>query len=317
MTAGESEPAEALVPEEWAGERLDRFLAEYLALCNRSQLKSRGVRTTVNGEEARLSRKLHQGELVRATLRPLAPTHLDPEKIELPILYEDDRVIVVNKPQGLVVHPGAGNPGGTLANALVYHSLELRDSFEGASEERPGIVHRLDKETSGVIVAAKNPEALAALAREFKRRSTQKRYIAILRGTLPKSEGIVEGFIRRDPHNRKRFVWSPVEGKEAITAYKVLRHLPEGYSLVRFEPKTGRTHQLRVHAAHLHAPILGDPLYSRRDQRFPETRMMLHAFSLQIRLPGEEESRLFRAPLPPRFRAVVRSLRDDSLRGTP
>ncbi|MFW6338780.1 MAG: RluA family pseudouridine synthase [Alkalispirochaetaceae bacterium] len=317
MGSDVSEWCEARVPEEWGGERLDRFLSEYLALCNRSQLKSRGVETTVNGEEARLSRKLHPGELVRALLPPLQPTHLDPEEIELPILYEDDQVIVVNKPQGLIVHPGAGNPGGTLANALVYHSLELQTSFQEESEERPGIVHRLDKETSGVIITAKNPEALATLAREFKRRTTEKRYVALLRGTPPRSEGIVEGYIRRDPRNRKRFVWSPVEGKEAITGYKVLRHLPSGYTLVRFEPKTGRTHQLRVHAAYLHAPILGDPVYSRRDQRFPDARMMLHALSLRIRLPGEEEPRLFRAPLPPRFRSIVRSLRDDSHRETP
>lgn len=317
MPNGGSEEWEALVPETWAGERLDRFLSEYLELCNRSQLKSRGVKATVNGEEARLSRKLHPGELVRGTLPPVELAHLRPEAIDISILYEDDRVIVINKPQGLVVHPGAGNPGGTLVNALVYHSLELRDSFGANAEDRPGIVHRLDKETSGVIIAAKSPEALADLSREFKQRSTEKRYIALLRGRLPSSEGRVEGFIRRDPQNRKRFIWSPVEGKEALTSYRVLRHLPEGYTLVRFEPKTGRTHQLRVHAAHLHAPILGDPVYSRRDQRFPEATMMLHAFSLKITLPGEREPRLFRAPLPPRFSAIVQSLRDDSLRGTP
>lgn len=317
MSVGESSSSRATVPEEWDGERLDRFLAEYLNLCNRSQLKSRGVEARVEGEEAKLSRKLHHGELVEAILPPLEPSQIDPEKIELPILYEDENVIVVNKPQGLVVHPGAGNPGGTLANALVYHSLELKDSFHGGAEERPGIVHRLDKETSGVIIAAKHPEALAALSKEFRRRSTEKRYIAILRGTLPRGEGSVEGFIRRDPHNRKRFVWSPVEGKEAHTRYRVLRHLSEGYTLVRFEPKTGRTHQLRVHAAHLHAPILGDPVYSRRDHRFPQATMMLHAFSLRIRLPGEVAPRLFRAPLPRRFREVLNALRDDSLRETP
>jgi len=265
----------------------------------------------------KLSRKLHPGELVEATLPSLEPSRVDPEKIELPIIYEDSNVIVVNKPQGLVVHPGAGNPGGTLANALVYHSLELRESFEGGPEERPGIVHRLDKETSGVIIAAKHPDALAALSREFKRRTTEKRYVAILRGSLPRSEGIVEGFIRRDPHNRKRFVWSPVEGKEAQTRYRVLRHLPRGYTLVIFEPKSGRTHQLRVHAAHLQSPILGDPVYSRRDQRFPGVTMMLHAFSLKITLPGEEKPRLFRAPLPGRFLEIVQALRDDSRRETP
>lgn len=317
MSVDESSQSSATVPEDWGGERLDRFLAEYLHLCNRSQLKSRGVEAKVEGEAAKLSRKLHPGELVEATLPPLEPSQVDPEKIELPILYEDENVIVVNKPQGLVVHPGAGNPGGTLANALVHHSQELKESFDGGVEERPGIVHRLDKETSGVIIAAKHPEALAALSKEFKRRSTEKWYIAILRGSLPRGEGSVEGYIRRDPHNRKRFVWSPVEGKAATTSYRVLRHLGEGYVLVRFEPKTGRTHQLRVHALHLHAPILGDPVYSRKDHRFPEATMMLHAFSLRITLPGEREPRLFRAPLPPRFRTVVRALRDDSLRETP
>jgi 23S rRNA pseudouridine1911/1915/1917 synthase len=316
--SGEGSPqSSATVPEEWNGERLDRFLSEYLDLCNRSQLKSRGVVARVDGTEARLSRKLHAGELVEAILPPLKPSEIRPERIELPIIYEDHRVVVVNKPQGLVVHPGAGNPGGTLANALAFHSLELRESFREEGKERPGIVHRLDKETSGVIIAAKDPETLAVLSKEFKRRRTEKRYIAILRGRLPRSEGSVEGYIRRDPHNRKRFVWSPVEGKAAETGYRVLRHLPEGYTLVRFEPKSGRTHQLRVHAAHLHAPILGDPVYSRRDQRFPRATMMLHAFSLRITLPGDEEPRLFRAPLPARFREVLTALRGDSLRETP
>ncbi|MFP4330355.1 MAG: RluA family pseudouridine synthase [Alkalispirochaetaceae bacterium] len=303
-----SETLVAVVDETWAGSRVDRYLSEALELCNRSQLKSRSVEVRVNGEHARLSRKLSEGDRVEATLEPLELPSLEPEAIELPILFENEEVIVINKPQGLVVHPGAGNPSGTLANALLHHSLELRSAFPGDSALRPGIVHRLDKETSGVIVAAKNPAALDALARRFRARETEKQYIAILRGELPASRGRVDGFIRRDPTNRKRFVYSPTVGKEAETSYRVLRRLPGGYTLVRFEPKSGRTHQLRVHAVQLHAPILGDPIYSRRDNRFPDASLMLHAFSLRITLPGEDEPRRFRAPLPGRFKEVVRSL---------
>lgn len=306
-----SEPHRSRVGEQWAGTRVDRYLCEAVALCNRSQLKSRGVVVLVNGAPARLSRKLAAGDEVAATLEPLERGAIEPEAIELRILFENDDVIVIDKPQGLVVHPGAGNPSGTLANALIHHSMSLRASFAGEREEleeRPGIVHRLDKETSGVILAAKHPAALDELSRRFKARETEKRYIAILRGELPATEGRVEGFIRRDPRNRKRFVYSAAVGKEAETAYRVLRRLPNGYTLVRFEPKSGRTHQLRVHAVHLRSPILGDPIYSRRDNRFPEATLMLHALSLRIQLPGESKPRLFRAPLPKRFAEIVRAL---------
>ena len=298
----------ALVPDAWEGARLDRFLAEYVELANRSQLKSRGVTAAVNGEAARFSRKLAAGDLVEAELPPLELQDISPEEIDLDIIYENRDVIVLNKPQGVVVHPGAGNHRGTLVNALVHYSRELRAAFGEESELRPGIVHRLDKETSGVMIAAKHPVALDQLARRFKSRETDKQYMAILRCRPPETIGRVEGFIRRDPRNRKRFIWSAVEGKAAQTEYRVVRHLPEEYTLIRFAPRTGRTHQLRVHAAHLHAPILGDPVYSRRDQRFPEATMMLHAASLTITLPGENEPRRFQAPLPSRFREIVDAL---------
>lgn len=296
------------VPASWEGERLDHFLAQFLELGNRSRLRSRGVRATINGSAARLSRKVRAGDVVEAELPPLQPSPLEPEKIELSILFENRDLLVIDKPQGMVVHPGAGNPRGTLVNALIYHSEELREAFPHGPQERPGVVHRLDKETSGVIIAAKHPDALERLASQFKRRTTEKVYIAILRGHLPRGEGELSGYIRRDPRNRKRFVYSAVEGKAARTKYKVLRRFASGYTLVRFEPTSGRTHQLRVHAAHLQAPILGDPVYSRRDNRFPEATMMLHAFSLKITVPGETEPRRFRAPLPKRFRYVVDAL---------
>ncbi|MFW6313680.1 MAG: RluA family pseudouridine synthase, partial [Spirochaetota bacterium] len=218
-------------------------------------------------------------------------------------------VVVVNKPAGMVVHPAAGNWTGTLAQGLMHHVRSLQERFDDPS--RPGIVHRLDKDTSGVMIAAKHPEALALLSHQFRSHTTEKAYLALLRGQLPHSTGSVHTGIARDPHNRKRFTVVRQGGKEAVTNYRILRH-HRGYTFVLLQPETGRTHQLRVHMAHLGCPIAGDPIYSRRDPRFPELGLLLHAYQLTITLPGEEAPRTFTARLPGSFREALRFVSDRS-----
>lgn len=304
-----SEPVRlsAVVPDEARGLRLDRFLAETLALFPRSQIPHRAVVVRIDGTEARLSRRVQPGDRLDIEYREPEPSRVDAEPVPLSILFEDDDTVVIDKPAGMVVHPAAGNWSGTLAQGLMYHVESLAERFGEAT--RPGIVHRLDKETSGVIIAAKHPEALAHLAAQFKRRRAKKRYLAIVKGRPPKSRGTIASLITRDPANRKRFTMSERVGKEAVTDYRVLRHFGN-YSFVSLRPKTGRTHQLRVHLAGIGCPILGDPLYARPDPRVPDTGLLLHAYQLTITLPSESSPRTFTAPLPERFRLALRAVSD-------
>lgn len=294
------------------GVRLDVFISDHMRLFSRSQVRARVVCAEVNGKPARLGRRLKKGDEVRVTWSDLPPLSPAAESIPLSILYEDADTLVVDKPQGMVVHPAAGNWTGTLVNAVLGHCGGLGDAF-GGGEPRPGIVHRLDKDTSGVIVVAKNPAALEQLAAQFRSRAARKRYIAIVQGTLPAPSGRIETRLGRHPRDRKRFACLRTGGKPAVTYYRVLRQYP-GYALVSLRPLTGRTHQLRVHMRHLGAPVLGDPLYGRSDARFPGAGLMLHARSLEIRLPGQEERQRFDAPLPARFRRVLRELQSLSPR---
>ena len=294
------------------GLRLDRFVAEHLGLFSRSQLASRVRGLAVNGAPARQSRRLRLGDLVRVEYDDPAPLRVEGEPIPLAVIFENNDAIVIDKPPGMVVHPGNGNRSGTLLNALLAHRPGMAAAW-GSGEARPGIVHRLDKDTSGVMVAAANPAAHEALARQFKDREVRKRYLAIVRGAPPAAEGRIEAPLARSRRDRRRFTairagapGAPV-GRAAVTRYRVLRRWP-GYSLVLLAPLTGRTHQLRVHLRLIGCPVLGDPLYGRPDPRFPDATLMLHSWRLSIRLPGEAEPREFRAPLPERFRQVIRAL---------
>ena len=308
------------------GMRLDRYISEVLKLLSRSQVKARNLAAQVNGKNVKVSRIVVPGDHITLSWDAPEPTDLVPEAIHFEILYEDDRIIVINKPQGMVVHPGAGNWRGTMANGILYrrmlrgqmHSTDAAgaaimvdtETTPGVSEPllRPGIVHRLDKDTSGVIIATYDDEALAFLANQFKTRRTKKTYVAIIRGSLPHARGRVETFIARDKHNRKLFSCTKNQGKHAVTLYRVVRQYG-AYSLVLLRPKTGRTHQLRVHMRYLGCPILGDPLYSARDQRFPQATLMLHALRLWILLPGHAEPEQFSAPLPQRFKEILKNLK--------
>ncbi len=294
-------------PEAASGPRVDRWLAETMHVIGRSQLKARGAEIRINGRDAKPSRALRPGDRVEVVWAEEPPEGIAPEAIPLSVLYEDARVIVVDKAQGMVTHPGHGNRRGTLANALMGRLVaaqrgDVLDSF------RAGIVHRLDKDTSGVIIAAKDVESQAALAAQFKDRSTRKLYVAVTKGLPHPSAGRIENRLGRDPRDRKRFAPVAEGGKAALTEYRVLACYGP-YAFVLLQPRTGRTHQLRVHLAGLGTPILGDPLYGRRDAAFPEATLMLHAYRLWIRLPGDRDPSRFTAPLPRRFRALLAELK--------
>ena len=290
--------------------RLDVYVALRLGLFSRSQARARIVSARVNGSPARLARKLRVGDVVSVEWTDPPPSELAPEDIPLAVLFENADVVVIDKPQGMVVHPGSGNASGTLVNALLFRYVGLAGAF-GEENGRPGIVHRLDKETSGAIVVARNVAAHEMLAAQFRDRTTRKRYLAIVQGALRAREGRIDSRLARDPRDRKSFTCVAIGGRTASTRYRVLKRFGDeksAYSLVLLAPRTGRTHQLRVHMKSLGTPILGDPLYGRRDPLFPEARLMLHARSLSIRLPGEEQPRTFVSPLPPRFRALMKQL---------
>jgi len=310
------------------GLRLDVFVSEHLRLFSRSQIKARNFKAKINGKETKLSRSVKKGDCLDLCWDASPPVDIIPENIPLEIIYEDERCVVINKPQGLVVHPGAGNRQGTLANALCFRAMnneqgtinneqrivgnEKGEVRSEQSVQRSWIVHRLDKETSGVIIAAWDNEAQAFLCEQFKSRKVRKTYSAIVCGVPKEKNGRIETFIARDPKNRKRFAVRE-KGKTALTFYKVVKHW-QNYSLLLLRPRTGRTHQLRVHLEFLGHPILGDPLYSRADKNFPDASLMLHSKSLEITLIGEKEPRIFSSPIPERFHDVMRKL--DALGGT-
>ena len=306
-----------------AGKRIDALVAERLGLFTRSQARQRIESLELNGHATRLGRKVRLGDVVTVVCTDPPPLAIAAQDIPLSVLFENDDVLVVDKPQGMVVHPGSGNRDGTLVNALLSHCRTLGSAF-GAESARPGIVHRLDKDTSGVIIAAKNVRAHEYLAAQFKSRTARKRYLAVVKGRLPAREGKIETRLARDPRNRQRFAVVSAGGKPALTRYRVLSTFTLGgerrgdaadhYALVLCMPRTGRTHQLRVHLRHAGAWVLGDTLYGKPDPRFPGATLMLHARSLTIRIPGEAEPRLFGSPLPDRFRSVLKTLHSFSPR---
>jgi 23S rRNA pseudouridine1911/1915/1917 synthase len=258
---------------------------------------------------------------VAVTEVPAEPS-LVPEDLPLAIIYEDDDLIVVDKPAGLVVHPAPGHTGGTLVNAILHHAPDIAGV---GGERRPGIVHRLDKETSGLIVVAKNDRAHRYLQAQFAARTVYKEYLALLEGRLQPEHGRISAPIGRHPTDRKRQAMLPVDpvtgvspGREAVTEYRVLRVYAAPiygsstsvgtFTLVSAVLHTGRTHQIRVHFAWLKHPVVGDTLYGYRTQRLPVGRQFLHAHRLRLRLPSTEEEVEFVAPLPVELEAVLKVL---------
>ncbi len=301
------------------GKRLDQFLSQVDLNLSRSQAKNLIEKKLIllNQRSAKPSAHLKQGDLVTGTLPKPKPLSLEPEATPLHILYEDPSIIVIDKPAGMVVHPAAGNPSGTLVNALLYHCQDL-GGINGVL--RPGIVHRLDKDTSGVMVVAKDDQAYHHLIKQFKNRTVDKVYLAIAYGKFHQVEGLIDTAIGRHPKERKRMSTKTKKGRTAITRWKVVENL-DGFSLLEIYPQTGRTHQIRVHLSSVGHPLLGDPLYGKKgrsgsiqDPVLREcmrrmNRQALHAYRLAFDHPRTGERIRFEAPLPEDMKDVLKWLR--------
>ncbi len=303
--------SDRIITLEYTGEgavRLDHFLTEELSEYSRSRLQSfiKEGRVHVDGKPAKkFGQSLDPGMLITVSIPEKRPSELIPEEIPLDILFEDDQSIVINKPAGMVVHPAAGHDSGTLVHAVLAHCDDLK-GFGG--EIRPGVVHRLDRDTSGIIVMAKNEKAHIFLQKQFKDRTIDKRYLALVDGAPPTPAGRVEAPIGRDPLRRQQMaILTPDKGREAVTEYRTVKSFPK-HTLIEAHPLTGRTHQIRVHMAFLKCPIVGDVLYGRRKQSIELDRHFLHAYRLKILLPGHKEPMTFEAPLPSELQTVIDSL---------
>ena len=297
--------------------RLDQYIASIPQGMNRSKLKSTAQEILLNGKNAKLSSKVKKGDVIEILWEDNIPTDIEPENIPLKIIYEDENVTVVNKDSGMVTHPALGNWSKTLVNALLYHwKKEAVPQKKDVSQNeilksrRPGIVHRLDKDTSGIIITAKNRETEEYLSSQFKERLVQKEYILICKGRPPASSGDVKTQIVRDSKNRKKFkaLTDTTDGKFARSIYHCISCYGP-YSVVRVRIKTGRTHQIRVHMKYLGCQILGDKLYSKTDENFPDVPLMLHSRKLVIKLPGKEKYHCFKAQIPSRFYEVLKKLK--------
>ena len=282
------------------GERLDIFLAQEAGELTRSQIKRliEDGMVLVNGQPGRPSQRVRAGDHVSLTVPPPRPIALEPEEIPLSVVYQDDHLLVIDKPAGLTVHPAPGHPSGTLVNALLAMVPDLK-GIGGAI--RPGIVHRLDKETSGLMVVAKTHQAHLKLSRRIKERQVKKGYLALVSGALTPREGVIDAPIGRNPRNRKKMAVVD-DGRTARTRYKVLRSNKQ-YSLVEVILETGRTHQIRVHFASLGHPLVGDRVYGKRSPFLD--RQFLHAHLLGFAHPGTGAWREFTSPLPADLQAVL------------
>ena len=288
--------------------RVDKYLAEQLPDISRSQIKGmiESGNVTLDGmtvEKAGI--KVKPGSVLEILVIEDTEDGLVPEGIPLDILYQDDQVVVVNKPSGLVVHPGAGNLSGTLVNALLAYHPAIREVGEN---DRPGVVHRLDKETSGVMIFAKTDKAYKWLVKQFKTRDVRKTYLVLVDGHPPTPTGRIDAPVERDIRYRTRMaVGMRGQGKPAISEYFTIQRFTE-HALLEVHPVTGRTHQIRVHLSYIGVPVVGDTLYGRRRPSIRLNRFFLHAKSLTLRLPGDRTARSFEAPLPEDLQKVLSNL---------
>jgi 23S rRNA pseudouridine1911/1915/1917 synthase len=313
---GQLSPTEQLNPSEHVlhfpggeAQRLDKYLAGSLGQFSRARLQNliKDGRVYVDGKPAAKTGQIldRPVEIIVSVPAPV-PSNLQAESVPLNILFENDDVMVVDKPAGMVVHPAAGHASGTLVNAALGHAPEL----EGiGGEQRPGVVHRLDKETSGLILLAKNERSHRWLQDQFRLRKVEKVYIALVDGHPPTPTGRVEAPIGRDPKQRRLMaVVSAAKGRAAVSEYRTLESFPQ-HTLLEVHPVTGRTHQIRLHMAFLDCPITGDTVYGLRKSSLPLNRHFLHAQLLTIRLLNENEPRTFTAPLPVELEKVLEMLR--------
>ena len=291
--------------------RLDKFLVSCLPEFSRSRLQAliENGSILVDGIAAHKSgQMIDRGNLIQVNIPPPEPTELVPEAIPLDIIFENEDLMVVNKPAGMVVHPAAGHTSGTLVHAALAHAPEM----EGiGGEKRPGVVHRLDKDTSGLIILAKNDQAHRFLQEQFRQRKTEKTYLALVDGKPPTPAGRIEAPVGRDSvHRRLMTVTGIKKGREAVSEYRTLESFKQ-HTLLEVHPLTGRTHQIRVHMTFLGCPVAGDTVYGHRNASVPLKRQFLHATRLSILLPGEAKRRTFEAPLPDELEEVLERLREE------
>ncbi len=301
------------VTEKQQGLRLDRGLAEQLPELSRSRLQQliRQGQVWLNGQPCLdKNRPLQAGDQIEVRIPPATPTTLQPERIPLDILYEDDDLLVINKPRGLVVHPAPGHTSGTLVHALLAHCPHL-SGING--EQRPGIVHRLDKDTTGALVIAKHDQAHQHLQAQIQAKTARRIYLGVVFGRPAQSQGTISAPIGRHPVDRQKMaVLPPGQGRAAVTHWQVLERLGN-YTLMQFELETGRTHQIRVHAAHLRLPIVGDPLYTQsKTSPVKLSGQALHAWKLSFVHPRTGQPLQVTAPLPEEFERLLRQLRSQA-----
>ena len=295
------------------GQRLDIYIAERERISRSAAQKLiESGAVTVNGEAKAKNYRLREGDIVECELPEPVPADAQPEDIPLDIVWEDDSLLVVNKPKGMVVHPAPGHPSGTLVNALLYHCGKSLSGIGGVL--RPGIVHRIDRDTSGLLCVAKTDEAHESLARQLASRTLQRRYRAVVIGNIKNESGTVSAPVGRHPVDRKKMAVVP-GGRAAVTHYKVVERY-RGYTQLALQLETGRTHQIRVHMAHIGHPVLGDPVYGRKTkwERAHEELLCgqcLHAKSLELIHPKTGEQMHFDSPLPDYFTETVRLLKNE------
>ena len=285
-------------------ERLDVFLSEKLDK-TRSAVKKLvdDGEITIGGNKVKAGRTLKIGEEIFVNIPDPVKLDLEAENIPLDIIYQDKDIAIINKPQGMTVHAGNGTHGSTLVNALLYH-LDSLSGINGVI--RPGIVHRIDKDTSGLLVVAKNDAAHLSLSEQIKNKTCHRIYLALLEGTVKQNDGIIDTFIGRSDKNRTMMAVKD-SGRRAVTHFKVLKRYKE-FTFAEFRLETGRTHQIRVHCKYIGHPIVGDPVYGYEKQKFKLNGQLLHAWKLELTHPSTGERMSFEAPLPDYFQAVLQKL---------
>lgn len=298
-----------IVEDEQKGERIDTVVSLYDADITRSaaqKLIANGD-VVVNDETVSKNYKCKSGDIIKVTIPEPVLLDIKPENIPLDIVYEDDDLLVVNKPKGMVVHPAPGNADGTLVNALMFHCSDSLSGINGVI--RPGIVHRIDKDTSGLLIVAKNDAAHLHLAEQIKEHSFTRRYRAVVHGNIKDDEGTVDAPIGRNPKDRKKMAVTTENSRNAVTHYKVLEHFGS-FTYIECQLETGRTHQIRVHMAYKGHPVAGDPVYGPRNTPTEMNGQCLHAGLIGFIHPRTGEYLQFEAPLPDYFEKFLRKLRD-------
>ncbi len=288
--------------------RIDKYLSEVLPDYSRSFIQKliKDQQLMVNEKQIKSNYKLRNRDVILLEIPAPRELDLEAENIPLDILYEDKDVLLINKPQGMVVHPAPGHHTGTLVNAIMYHCKEDLSGINGVM--RPGIVHRIDKDTSGVLIVCKNDLAHASIAEQLKDHSITRKYNAIVYNNVKQDEGVIDAPIGRHPINRKQMAINPKNGKEAVTHYRVLERMNQ-YTYVELQLETGRTHQIRVHMTSIHHPLLGDPVYGPKNNRFKLKGQVLHARVLGFIHPTTKEYMEVEAPLPNYFKCTLEKLK--------